>query len=349
MVSYPRYQPPDKEKLQRVYDERLPLFKQLKEEVEYILSRSIKDQGIEISRIESRIKDFPSFYDKIARKELSRGDVFEKIDDIAGVRVICLYRSDLQEVDKIIRKAFDVREAEVSHERASPFGYMSDHYVVSLPEHFRGERYDAIKRMRCEIQTRSVAMHAWATISHHLVYKRELDVPSDLRNDFTALSGVFFIADSLFEQFRNARRQSLSRLSKSVGKTGISRVLNEEINLDTLVQYLRLKLPDRRHSDLRAVSELVSDIRKAKIEDYIELDKIVSDNLSWLLKYEKRYLPAMIRGKGSKKGPKFVDVGVIRVILRHVRRLTPFVHSSRGINRKHMARSRAPSGHMKRT
>jgi len=90
------------------------------------------------------------------------------------------------------------------------------HACISLPNHFRGSRYDPIKSLKCEIQVRTASMHAWATVSHHLDYKQEADIPSELKDDFYALSGVFYIADSLFEQFREARAGSIRRLKRTM-------------------------------------------------------------------------------------------------------------------------------------
>lgn len=326
MITSGRYTSPDREKLQRQYEERFPLYTQLMEEIEYSLTKAIKSQNIETSRIEPRVKAFDSFYDKIVRNELSTGDLFKQVDDVAGVRVICLYRSDLEAIESIIRKTFNVKEAKISRDSASPSGYLSDHFIVTLPKHYHGERYDAIKELRCEIQVRSVAMHAWATISHHLVYKQEADVPSSLKDDFVALSGVFYIADSLFDQFRAARENSLSALTRRLKRLGLMQLLDAEINLDTLMQYLRLKFPKREHSNYGDVSELMTDIRRTKMGNYRELDRIIDKHMSWLKKDEKKNPPVKgLRKLGNRVVPtgytKYADIGVVRAILREEKRL----------------------------
>ena len=56
-VSTP-FDPPDKKMLRRKYEEAFPLYKQLAEEVEYILSRGISRRKIRIRDIEARVKLF---------------------------------------------------------------------------------------------------------------------------------------------------------------------------------------------------------------------------------------------------------------------------------------------------
>lgn len=301
-VSFKTY---NKKTLKRKYEEKYPLYKQLVEEVKYTLNRSISRRKIRISSIESRVKLFESFYDKIVRKEIE-SDPFQAIEDIAGIRIICLYRLDLRKIEKLIRDKFDVIRADLLRNQAKmPFGYMSDQYVVRLPKTFRGERYDAIKSLKCEIQVRTVSMHAWATVSHHLDYKQEVDIPSELRDDFYALSGVFYIADSLFEQFRRAREESIKPLMESIKKDQFN--FDVELNMDTLKAYLSWKFPKRRlYKAEKAFSTLTSRMSKAGIRSYRQLNEILDNNMDWFLKYEK---------KTYKKTPR-TAVGVANAILR---------------------------------
>jgi len=282
-----QYEPPDKELVKKGYDRFSPVYNELVEEVKYILNKGIKTRKIRISEIETRVKEFESFYKKIIRHKITK-DPFEAIEDIAGVRVICLYRSDLAAMEKLIRSKFKVIKAEIIHDkRDGVFGYMSDHYVVKLAEHFSGERYDSIKFLKCEIQVRTVSMHAWATVSHHLDYKQEIDIPSHLKNDFYALSGVFYIADSLFEQFRDARERSINVLAESVEKNRFD--LKQEMNLDSIQAFLAWKFPERKFEadddptpTLEDYSYLIGELRERGLCDYQKLNKLLNDSRDYI-------------------------------------------------------------------
>jgi len=297
------FKPPNKEVLKKDYERKFPSYEQLAEEVHFMLSTIINPEKIQVSTIEPRVKDFEKFYDKILRKQIV-GNPFEHIDDVAGVRVTCLYRSDLDVIGELISRSFSVIRKQIPRkETRMPFGYLSDHYIIKLPKHCSGARYDSIKSLKCEIQVRTVAMHAWTTVSHHLDYKQEIDIPSKLKGDFNALSGVFYIADTLFEQFREAREDAIKRMT-DVEKDQFN--LDNELNLDTLKAFLAWKFPTRKKSQLRSV--LLNEIAKHFKTNYRELDRLVKKHESSFLKDE---------GTSKEKGdiPYFSDVGAMRGIL----------------------------------
>ena len=315
------YKPPDRQVIMRQYEQLCPLYQQLAEEVVFMLRKALGEKSVKTSDIVFRIKDFESFYGKIVRKEFTK-DIFNLIEDIGGVRIICLYRPDLNNIENIIREKFDVIKAELLRDRSiGQFGYMSDHYIVKLPNSYKGERYDAIKSLKCEIQVRTIAMHAWASVAHHLDYKQEFDVPSNLKSDLYALSGVFQIADSLFEQFRKAREESVNALMKKTLDEKFD--LNTEMNLDTMFAYLLWKFPDRETTSAEEASDVLSILHKAKISSYKELDKIIDQNMNWLLAREKQHPPFKLEFERKKEKivrkkvkVKYKPLGIIRVILR---------------------------------
>lgn len=162
---------------------------------------------------------------------------------------------------------------------------------------------DDIKEYRFEVQIRTIAMHAWDTISHYLDYKSPQAIPSELRKDFHALSGLFYVADSHFELFfrssQEARKHAEQRIERG------SDLAKEEINLDTLKAFLGQKYPKRDQSPSDAVSELVEEIIAA---GYTSLDQVNSD-LKMAAKafeyYEKHFPP-------DTMDKRFSDVGVVR-------------------------------------
>jgi putative GTP pyrophosphokinase len=124
--------------------------------------------------------------------------------------VVGLYLSDLDRIARVIRNTFQVVSEDNKIEGAdvSSFGYMSVHFVITMKQEYTGPRYDRIAGMPFEIQVRTIAMDAWANVSHHLDYKNDKDVPAELRKDFYALSGLFYVADRHFEMFYSQSKQS---------------------------------------------------------------------------------------------------------------------------------------------
>lgn len=263
-----------RDKLLEEYEKSRSLYARLVDEVLYILRTSIDKSKLKIHSLiarETKIKTFESFYNAVVRKQIMKNHL-ETIEDIAGVRVICLYRSDLEILNSIVSKNFDIIRIDTSRTRTeTPFGYSSDHYVVKLPKKCRGPRYDSIKNLKCEIQVRTIPMDAWASVSHHLDYKQNVDIPRDLRTSFNALAGLFHVADTIFELFKKGIEQTRADLMRTVEEDMFD--LDQEINLDSLVAYLKWKFPERieRKRD-PATSEIIKELRECGYQNVRQLD-----------------------------------------------------------------------------
>jgi ppGpp synthetase/RelA/SpoT-type nucleotidyltranferase len=285
------------------------------EEVCFLLKREIQAQNIELNGdIHYRIKKFDSLYDKIVRKEAS-GDPFDLIEDIAGVRIICLYRSDLEKIGKVITTNFNVISSDIKTQRtpSTEFGYMADHYIVKLSEACKGPRYDDLKSTKCEIQVRTILMDAWDSISHHLDYKQEFDIPSNLRKDFYALSGLFYVADTHFEIFRDSVMTLKSSLQETIKNNRFD--LKQEINLTSLQTYLKWKLPTRKSVEEQDYSSLIQELRASGYNKFDNLDPIIP-KIIFIAENEEKGNPPVFIKDGKSIATKYTDVGIIRVGLK---------------------------------
>jgi len=232
---------------------RRPDYEQLCAEVHYILERRLKSKGVEVASITSRAKTLPSFLDKIGGKPPD--DPLSEMTDLAGVRVVCLYRSDLPKIEQVIRQEFRIKERvdKLDEQGADRFGYGAIHFVVSLGKKSSGARYDDLKGLLCEIQTRTVAQDAWAIISHHLLYKQKSAAPSRLRRRLNSLAGVFETADDQFDALRLEREAYLREIEAKKAAD----ILAQELNVDTLNAYVRWRFPNARALPRHAVSMFV--------------------------------------------------------------------------------------------
>jgi len=194
------------------YEANLQIYKNLAESVHYELSKRIK--GIKTHSISFRIKEVSSLLDKVRRKNIEKP--FEQIHDLVGFRIVCLFLSDLEEINKIICKEFEVFEKDdkVNDIELNIFGYMSLHLKAKLKSSFESPCGEDIKKIPFEIQVRTIAQDAWASISHYLDYKKKSVIPNQLKRDFHALSGLFYVADTHFAFIR--KEQLTSFLEKNM-------------------------------------------------------------------------------------------------------------------------------------
>lgn len=126
-----------------------------------------------ISMIKTRIKSPESIREKLIRKNIPiDSDSISKLDDIAGVRVICSFVDDIYMLADCLLKQDDIKLISKKDYIKNPKenGYRSLHLIVETPVFLEsGKRY-----MRVEVQLRTIAMEFWANLEHRLRYKKNL-------------------------------------------------------------------------------------------------------------------------------------------------------------------------------
>lgn len=290
----------NKEHLKLEYDKLNANYLQLEKEAKFILNREIAKQQIKTHIISSRIKKFDSFIRKVINRSIT--EPFEEVEDLLGLRIVCLFRSDIEKIGHIINDSFTIirEDNKIEGYEISSFGYLSVHFIVKIKDEYMGPRYDDIKEIKFEIQVRTLAMDAWATISHYLDYNNPMDVPKNLRKDFFALSGLFYVADTHFEMFYNESIKSRENITYLIEKEYPE--LNQEINMDSLKAYLLTKYPERTHSETNYISELVYDLKKAGYSTIREIDNIINKGMKPFNQYEN----------DLHRNTYYTDVGAIR-------------------------------------
>jgi putative GTP pyrophosphokinase len=281
-----------------------PKFEKLQGEARFVLTQSIQQTGLKVHSISSRVKSLDSFIDKAIRKEY--GKPLEQINDVVGLRVVLLFLSDIPKVARIIERSFKVLAEDNKIEPFEPtsFAYMSQHFIAQLQDSYAGLKYDDIKGVPFEIQVRTILMDAWANVSHYLDYKAEASIPSDLRRDFYALSGLFYVADRHFQLFYGESLDSQRQAIESIVKPRNPN-LNQEINLDTLTAYLRQKFPGRNPAQPGLISKLVEELVRNRYSTLAEIDRQIDRAQEALAQYERQQYPPGRVG--------FNDVGAVRV------------------------------------
>lgn len=291
--------------VRKEYTQRSDNYRRLKSEVLYILRHGLKEQNIPIHQIEGRIKPLNSFIDKARRQESD--NPFDTITDICGVRVICLFMSDIERIGRIVESKFAIytKDDKIYTQPEEAFGYLSVHYVATLPDICRGPRYEGLENLKFEIQLRTIAMHSWATISNYLDYKSPYSIPSHLRKDFNALSALFYVADSHFELFFRSSKEA-REIAHEKAKH-LPEIRKEEINLDTLTAYLRSRYPRRKPLEPPAISNLIEEMRSVGYTEIQQLEVALQKSEKAFREYEKETPPFDVK--------RYSPVGVVRVSL----------------------------------
>ena len=129
---------------------------------------------IPIHSVTSRIKSPDSTHQKLARHGLpyTIDNVMNNLHDIAGVRIICKYITDIYHVRDLLLKSdrYTFIKEKDYIKTPKPSGYRSLHLIVETDVSVDGEN----RKIRCEIQLRTSAMDSWASLEHNMRYKSDL-------------------------------------------------------------------------------------------------------------------------------------------------------------------------------
>ena len=126
-----------------------------------------------IEHITSRLKTPASIVKKLQHdgREVTIENMVEYLNDIAGIRIICSFMSDIYPIADMIARQADITVLHVKDYIKYPKsnGYKSYHMVVTVPVYLT----DGPVETKVEIQIRSVAMDFWASLEHQIRYKND--------------------------------------------------------------------------------------------------------------------------------------------------------------------------------
>ncbi len=153
-----------------------------------------------IETVKSRVKSPQSIASKLEKKNLpvTFDSMVENLHDIAGVRVICPYISDIYSVRDMLLKQPDITLLEEKDYIKNPkeSGYRSLHLVIEVPVYLS----QATHHVKVEIQLRTIAMDFWACLEHELHYKTNTAVPESIRRELFRVAETIAMTDREMEE-----------------------------------------------------------------------------------------------------------------------------------------------------
>ena len=131
------------------------------------------------------------------------------INDIAGIRVVCSFTSDIYRLAEMIGRQNDLTVVSIKDYIKNPkdSGYKSYHMLVTVPIFLT----DGVVDTKVEIQIRTIAMDFWASLEHKIYYKFEGNAPEYISRDLQECAGIVSMLDakmlSLNEAIIQAKEQ----------------------------------------------------------------------------------------------------------------------------------------------
>ena len=156
-----------------------------------------------IESIKSRLKTPESISDKLRRKgkELTVESIERNLNDVAGIRVIVSFPSDIYRIADALLRQDDVILIEKKDyiENPKKNGYRSLHLIIAIPIFL----HDHKKIMTVEVQFRTIGMDWWASLEHKIKYKRDIANVEQVQADLLLCAQSCFYLDTQMESIYN--------------------------------------------------------------------------------------------------------------------------------------------------
>ena len=164
-----------------------------------------------IEHITSRIKSPKSIAKKLNKygEEVNLFNIMDRVNDMAGIRIVCSFTSDIYKVAELISSQNDIKVLKIKDYIANPKpnGYMSYHMIVSVPVSLSME----VIETKVEIQIRTIAMDFWASLEHKIYYKYEGKAPAHIQRELKECADLVGFLDrkmlSINEEIKELQRE----------------------------------------------------------------------------------------------------------------------------------------------
>lgn len=164
-----------------------------------------------IEHVKSRIKEPQSIVKKLKRhgREVTLENMLKYVNDIAGVRIICSFTSDIYRIADMLAKQKDMSVLELTDYLSQPkeSGYRSYHMLVTVPVYLSNGVVDT----KVEIQIRTIAQDFWASLEHKIYYKFEGNAPEFISEDLQTCAKIVAELDEKMLSLNEAIQQCPSK------------------------------------------------------------------------------------------------------------------------------------------
>lgn len=143
---------------------------------------NVKHARNPIHHVEGRLKSPQSIIKKLNQRHMEINIASaKKLNDIAGIRVVCGYLNDVYNIADMLLPQTDIKLIKYQDYIKQPNfnGYRSLHLDIEVPVFLS----DHIEKVVAEIQIRTVAQDFWASLEHDIRYKSDKHIPQDICNE----------------------------------------------------------------------------------------------------------------------------------------------------------------------
>lgn len=136
-----------------------------------------------VDHVKMRLKSYDSTINKLEKKgySINHENIEKHIHDLAGIRIVCPFLTDVYKVLNIIKESdfLKIKEEKDYIKNPKDTGYISYHLKVEVPINLN----EGTELVEAEIQIRTMAMDFWASLDHRLQYKLPEEIPTSIREE----------------------------------------------------------------------------------------------------------------------------------------------------------------------
>ncbi|HEU4962533.1 MAG TPA: hypothetical protein VFV52_01545 [Bacilli bacterium] len=286
------------------YKQQKGLYTDFAQTLESLLQEMLKQKGIRVHSIASRVKEEDSFAGKVSRSE-GKYTELQEITDLAGIRIITYFDDEVDAIAELVEREFVIDEENSVDKRTlldpDRFGYLSLHYVVGLSDQRAGlMEYARFQGCKAEIQIRSILQHTWAEIEHDLGYKTKQAIPREIRRSFSRLAGLLELADREFAKIRDDLREYEEDVQEQISDRP-ERVLIDQTSLKSYIACSQLvfEMDTRLVAAAQAqavitsdsfVGQMVERLQYFGLQTISDVETTLQNNHDLLLAFAERWL-----------------------------------------------------------
>ncbi|MBQ4545556.1 MAG: GTP pyrophosphokinase family protein [Oscillospiraceae bacterium] len=161
-----------------------------------------------IENIKSRLKRPISIRNKLKKYgyPLTMQNIEEHLHDVAGIRVVCSFPSDVYTISEALLSQDDIHLIQMKDyiKNPKPSGYRSLHLIIEIPIFLAKEK----RMMKVEIQLRTIAMDCWASLEHQIHYKKDYLFTEEMAKELADCADLSAELDERMEALRKIVRKN---------------------------------------------------------------------------------------------------------------------------------------------
>jgi putative GTP pyrophosphokinase len=302
----------------------------LKSLLERLLAEEVEKGKLRVHAVTYRVKPEASAAQKIARPRQGATQAgprpLNTLTDLLGVRVITLFRDEVDVVAQLIEQEFTIDEENSVDKRAvldpDKFGYLSLHYIAELsPGRIMMPEYRKYRGIKFEIQIRSILQHAWAEIEHPLGYKSMDAVPRDLRRRFARLASLLEVADEGFAAIKMEIGDHQTTAKEAIEQGGLSIEIDQDslsafvqsspqtVELDKVIAKIS-NAPVQKRLDDQFLGRVAGQLKEQGFSSFQDLSEYLDGNEELLPKFVKHWLKSADQKPSIGRAPVPVPTGI---------------------------------------